>query len=162
MDYDQKEKKSKISPNCSKDCSCEFMMSLLSMNVHSVQGFQQQPTQYEGVVTCTLSVPELPLAGSVVEGSQLEDTSEGEGRAAPSEYFTLLHGLISTSTLPDHKPASTPTVLQSSSRHELHDLLTFFIFTHTFHCLCSGKCPQFIFFFYDNIQFPQPLLACTL
>lgn len=62
--------------------------------VHSVLGFHQ-PTHYEGVVTCMVSVPELPLVGSDVDDSQLEDTLEEGVRAAISEYFTL-HALIST------------------------------------------------------------------
>lgn len=42
-----------------------------------------------------VSVPELPLVGSDVDDSQLEDTLEEGVRAAILEYFTL-HALIST------------------------------------------------------------------
>lgn len=56
-------------------------------------------------------------AGSDVDGSQLEDKWERKGRAGKSGYFTLLHGLISTSTLPVQKPASSRSVLLSFSAH---------------------------------------------
>lgn len=74
------------------DATPQHEWSIQSGGVH-------QPTHYGGVVTCMVRVPELPSAGSHVDGSQLEDKWEGKGRAGKSGYFPLPHGLISTSTL---------------------------------------------------------------
>lgn len=98
-------------------------------------------------------------AGSDVDGSQLEDKWERKGRAGKSGYFTLLHGLISTSTMPVQKPASSRSVLLSFSRPQLHDLLTFF---NSLILFFTSILANFHSFFqavsctYENIQFPQP------
>lgn len=156
---------SPIPPNCSKDCSCEFMMSLCSMNGPFSAGVTPANTSWgrgDMYGECTWTSSSGLPCGRQPVGRHNGGTREG--------YYTstLLQGLISTSTLLDRKPASTPTVFLSFSHPQLQDLLTFFNSFFLVITLIVENFHNFCFFLpgvsctYDNIQFPQPLLGSTL
>lgn len=112
-------------------------------------------------MTCMVRVPELPQRAPMWTAASWKTNGreKRKGRAGKSGYFTLLHGLISTSTLPVQKPASSRSVLLSFSRPQLHDLLTFFNSLILFFASIMANFHSFfqaVSCTYENIQFPQP------
>lgn len=129
--------------------------------VHSGLGFHQ-PTHYEGVVTCTVSVPELPLVGSHVDCSQKKEGGPPHQDTSLMELFQLPL-CLTTSQLPPQQSSCLSTILtcriywlpliySSFSLSFYWRMSTIFVFLFL-HGVCCAS---------DNIQFPQPLLASLL